>query len=466
MAILSKIRVQEDKAYLQDTQIIGSMLGVVWHSLYLILFAKYDVDILFWFNLFISIPVFLTALICSYKGMLVLPPTISAIEVIIHQVLAVLFLGTDTGFHVVLFCLLPLGILFYNLKVAFPTLSLITLVLFLALSWFDLSHFVRYDLTESNIRFLAFINYLGLFIIVGFIIFYYITLNRNLYVKQKDTSEKLFRSNLELSKQHRTITESIQYAKRIQTAVLTPEDFLSESLRNYFLLFKPRDVVSGDFYFATHKDDKLVIVVADCTGHGVPGALLSMLGISFLNEILNRAESMQANQILSLLRTYLISSLHQTGKKEEAKDGIEMALCLWDMEKDQLEFSGANRPLYLIRGVETLNERDLVDSEIELLHYKADKMPIGIYDEAIAPFNNHLIQLQKNDSVYMFTDGYVDQLGGAQRKTFRSFRLKQLLLDIQHHPMEKQKNILLEQHELWMGENEQIDDILVMGFKV
>ena len=147
MAILSKINVQEDKAYLQDTQIIGSILGVIWHSLYLILFAIYNVDILFWFNLFISIPVFLIALICSYKGMLVLPPLIATIEVIIHQVLAVLLLGQETGFHVVLFCLLPLGILFQNLKVSFPTNSLIALVLFIAFTWLDLEHIIQYELS-------------------------------------------------------------------------------------------------------------------------------------------------------------------------------------------------------------------------------------------------------------------------------------------------------------------------------
>jgi serine phosphatase RsbU (regulator of sigma subunit) len=297
-------------------------------------------------------------------------------------------------------------------------------------------------------------------------IFYYITISKKLYIKQKATSEKLTLTNQELNRQHETITDSMQYAERIQTAVLPPEDFFAESLKNYFILFKPREIVSGDFYWAIRLDEKLVIAVADCTGHGVPGALLSMLGMSFLNEIVNRTGSIQANQILDMLRTDLITSLHQSGKKGEARDGMEIALCIVDKQNGLLEYSGANRPLYLIRETDLEGDRSEGNYGYELVQYQADKMPIGIYDQEMKPFTNHVIQLQKNDSAYLFTDGYLDQKGGPVSKTFKSHRFRKLLLDIQHESMEMQKNILMERFESWKGDIEQIDDVLVLGFKV
>ena len=174
---------------------------------------------------------------------------------------------------------------------------------------------------------------------------------------------------------------------------------------------------------------------------------------------------MHANQILNLLRTYLISSLHQTGRKGEVQEGIEIALCVIDAQNNLMEFSGANRPLYIIR--ENGSDKDPVAEGFthELMQIDADKMPIGIYDQLMAPFNNNIIHLQRNDAVYLFSDGYVDQMGGPHKKTFRSHRFKRLLLEIQDLPMEKQKDILMERMESWRGNVEQIDDILVLGFK-
>jgi len=262
-----------------------------------------------------------------------------------------------------------------------------------------------------------------------------------------------------ISRQKEQIVDSIRYAEKIQSAILPPEDALSESVTDHFILFKPRDIVSGDYYWTTLQDEKLLIAVADCTGHGVPGAFLSMLGISSLNEIVNRSASIHANQILEQLRDYVIESLHQTGREGEAQDGIEIALCVIDTEKNELEFAGANRPIYILR-------KHASDSSHELMHIKADKMPIGIYEQEMKPFSNNFIQLEKNDSIYLFSDGYVDQLGGPARKTFRSRYFMQLLLDIQDNPMEIQKNILVEKLEAWQGKVEQIDDILVVGIKI
>ncbi len=265
----------------------------------------------------------------------------------------------------------------------------------------------------------------------------------DLATSQKDT----------ITRQKDQILDSIRYAERIQSAILPPIEHLSEYLTDHFILFRPRDIVSGDYYWTARQGDKIMIAVADCTGHGVPGAFLSMLGISSMNEIINRNESIKANQILELLRDFVINSLHQTGSRGETQDGIEIALCVIDTRHRVLEYAGANRPLYIIR-------------RNEFLHIRGDKMPIGIYDQEPTPFNNHEISLELGDSIYLFSDGYVDQLGGPLRKTFRANQFRKLLLANQDHSMEGQKQILEEKLDSWRGEVEQIDDILVIGIKV
>lgn len=253
--------------------------------------------------------------------------------------------------------------------------------------------------------------------------------------------------------QKEQILDSIRYAERIQSAILPPVSHLSDQLSDHFILFKPRDIVSGDFYWTTLQESKLFIAVADCTGHGVPGAFLSMLGISSMNEIINQNRQLRANQILERLRDFVIKSLHQTGSKGETQDGIEIALCIIDLQKRTMEFAGANRPVYVVSG----------DS---IQHLKPDRMPIGIYDYEVRPFTNQEVKLKKNDSVFLFSDGYVDQLGGPLRKTFRSRKFRKLLLDIRDKSMEDQKNILANTLEKWQGDVEQIDDILVIGIRI
>ncbi|MBE9517732.1 MAG: serine/threonine-protein phosphatase, partial [Bacteroidetes bacterium] len=188
-------------------------------------------------------------------------------------------------------------------------------------------------------------------------------------------------------------------------------------------------------------------------GHGVPGGFLSMLGISSMNEIVNRSSELNPGKILEQLREVVIASMHQTGSRDEAQDGIEIALCVIDLKKLSMEYAGANRPLYLVR-----------DGEVQ--HIRPDRMPIGIYEQDPLPFKKHTIKLKKGDSIYLFSDGYVDQLGGPLRKTFRAINFRKLLLEVQDQPMEKQKAILVEKMALWQGQAEQIDDVLVMGIRI
>jgi serine phosphatase RsbU (regulator of sigma subunit) len=254
-----------------------------------------------------------------------------------------------------------------------------------------------------------------------------------------------------ISRQNEHIMDSIRYAEKIQAALLPPSMHMKESLKDHFILFKPRDIVSGDFHWSTFRDGKLLLAAADCTGHGVPGAFLSILGISSLNEIVNRSVGLpSAGEILESLRDYVIHTLHQKGDKDEARDGIEIALIILDLQKHSLQFADANRPMYLVR-------------DKKILQYKGDRMPIGIYGQKDLSFTSRDLSLQEGDSIYLFSDGYVDQMGGPRRKTFRAVRFRELLLQIQDLGMEEQGRVLEQKYLEWRGEVDQIDDILIIG---
>ena len=265
--------------------------------------------------------------------------------------------------------------------------------------------------------------------------------------------QKVIERTQKIEFQNKEITSSIKYASRIQNALLPPNEELKRLLPSYFILSKPKDIISGDFYWLASKDDKVIIAVADCTGHGIPGAFMSILGVSFLNEIVNKAVTIRANEILNQLTGQVIKSLHQTGKNVETRDGMEMGLCVIDFGKQKLQYSGAFRPLYLIR-------------DNELKEFKGDSMPIGIYEQEDQSFTNTEILFTKNDIIYLFTDGYVDQLGGAYRKTFRSESLKKLLIHIHNLPLAQQKKELEKKYEEWRGDIDQVDDILIVGLKM
>lgn len=253
--------------------------------------------------------------------------------------------------------------------------------------------------------------------------------------------------------QKKEITDSIQYAGRIQNALLTPPEDIERLLPSHFILNKPREIVSGDYYWMTQKNNFILIAVADCTGHGVPGAFMSILGISLLNSIVNKAPDINADEILNQLRGQIIKLLHQTGKRNETRDGMEMALCVIDLRENKLQFSGASRPLYLIR-------------ENEFFELKGDSMPLGIYPDEENSFTSKRMEVKKGDLIYLYTDGYVDQIGGPLRKTLRSEHLKDILRDIHQQPMQEQKRLLEKIFEDWKGDIEQVDDVLVVGIRL
>lgn len=293
-------------------------------------------------------------------------------------------------------------------------------------------------------------------------------------VKQKDEIEN---QRDQIAIQQKDITDSIKYASRIQRALLPSQRVMSENLSDHFILYKPRDIVSGDYYWMTQKDEKIFVVAADCTGHGVPGAFMSMLGMSFLNEIVIKSDVNEANEILDELREHVVEQLKQTGKRDETKDGMDMALVIVDKQKKVIQYSGANNPLYIVRELsakekkneEAKNEisREFMRSDShELRQVKADKMPIGYSFYIDRKFKKHEIPYEKGNAIYIFTDGYVDQFGGDQGKKFLTKNFKRLLLKLQDIPMEKQGKILEETIEKWKGDFYQIDDILVIGIKL
>lgn len=256
-----------------------------------------------------------------------------------------------------------------------------------------------------------------------------------------------------VKKQKNSILESIRYAQRIQNAVLPPEDLVQSILPEHFILFKPRDIVSGDYYWMTQIGSKTIVAVADCTGHGVPGAFMSMLGITLLNQTVKNHNIIHANEILDDLRDNIITSLRQDGTIAATKDGMDMSLLIFDFEKNELEFAGANNPIFVIRNN-------------ALITLEADKMPVGIHIGNGRNFNRKEFKIEKSDRFYAFSDGYVDQFGGVQNKKFLRRNFADLLLKIHQKPMHEQKEILEQTVDNWRGKQEQIDDILVMGLQV
>ncbi len=317
---------------------------------------------------------------------------------------------------------------------------------------------IEKELKNAKIKRQTIVNYTLIFGVLALFIISFLVYNR--YRLKRRANFMLRKQNAEIEKQrdeirsiNLDIRSSIEYANKIQNAVLQPTKSLSELFPDSFIVNKPRDIVSGDFYWFMEKKDRIAFTVADCTGHGVPGAFMSMLGLTFVNEIFSNYYSLTAAEYLKLLREKIKKSLHQTGKQDEAKDGMDVAFCLYHKESKMLEYAGANNPLYIIK-------------EKNLMEYKADKMPIGIYFREKENFTNHTIRLNEGDAMYLFTDGYVDQFGGNKGGKFLSGRFKELLLEIHNLEMNEQKRIVEDTFLKWKGDNPQVDDILVMGIRV
>jgi PAS domain S-box-containing protein len=275
---------------------------------------------------------------------------------------------------------------------------------------------------------------------------------------------EIIKQNEVIEEKNKDITASIEYSKRIQRSVFLEREKLKEYAPESFIFFKPRDIVSGDFYWFTkvmttptgNEAPRNVLAVAaiDCTGHGVPGAFMSIIGHTLLNQTVNNPDINTPADALNYINAEIKKTLNQKADETPIRDGMDMALVTIDFDTNQLSFAGANNPVYIVRG----------SAMIEL---KANKQPITASSDSISyPFTNQNFDLQKGDCVYLFTDGYADQFGGTRGKKFMYKRFKETLVSIQDNTMEEQKGLLYYAFENWKGTLEQVDDVLVIGIRI
>jgi serine phosphatase RsbU (regulator of sigma subunit) len=292
----------------------------------------------------------------------------------------------------------------------------------------------------------------------GIIIYLFIKFqSRSLIQARKLLREKelayneIERQREELENKNRDITDSLIYASYIQRSLLPSELYFKKVLRDAFVFYRPKEIVSGDFYWVRKNFNRIFVVAADCTGHGVPGAFMSMIGVELLNKIIIDQKIRTPSEVLSVMSKGIERTFNRDEERDKImKDGMDMGLCVIDIEKKTLDYAGAFFPLYIIR-------------ENKLIEIKGDRLSLGM--DVGNTFTNNNISLEDGDVIYMFSDGYTDQFGGPNNKKFMFRRFRHLLLTIHNFPMEEQKAILRESIDSWKRNNDQVDDLMVMGFR-
>ena len=269
-------------------------------------------------------------------------------------------------------------------------------------------------------------------------------------VRQKSEIEN---KNEELEILYKQVTDSIHYAKRIQEAILPPSALIDQILPNSFVLFKPKDIVSGDFYWIEKKNSLTYFAAVDCTGHGVPGAFMSLVGHNILKDIISNTNVIKPSEILDKLREGVINTLHVSNSGTQSKDGMDITLCCINFDTLELQYAAAYNPLCIVR-------------DGELIIYNANKFPIGAFIGEKENFDNITIQLQKNDQLYIYSDGYADQFGGPNGKKFMVGNFRKLLVQLGNKPITEQMGFLKTTLDNWQGDLEQVDDVLIIGLKV
>ncbi len=269
-------------------------------------------------------------------------------------------------------------------------------------------------------------------------------------MKSAYSENEIQRSELHL--RNKDLTDSLTYARRIQAALLPAEHHIRKIFPDFFIFYRPKNIVSGDFYWFSERDDKYFIAAADCTGHGVPGALMSMIGLELIQKIINEMHVNDTDQVLLTMNKELESAFFkEESGKALIRDGIEMGICIIDKKTREMEFSGAFLPVYIVR-------------DDKLIEIKGDKKNV-VQSFAMVSFNRSIFKLQEGDILYLFSDGYADQFGGPENKKFMYRRLRHLLLTISKYPFSDQERILDETMASWMVGHDQIDDMMIMGLR-
>jgi serine phosphatase RsbU (regulator of sigma subunit) len=317
-------------------------------------------------------------------------------------------------------------------------------------------------LVEEDKKRKMIIIYAGAFVLLLVLIFLVVSQRQKKIIATQKTEVEQQRDRVEKQKEiiqekNKDITDSINYAQRIQQAILPDPELFKKLLPDSFIFYRPKDIVSGDFYWVSERDNIVYYATADCTGHGVPGGFMSVLGASLLNEVINEKGVTQPGEILDMLRDKIIAALRQKGETGENKDGIDMVLCRFDRSKNELIFAAANNPVWLVQHV---------GGERKLVEFSPDKQPVGIGTLNPAPFSQHACTLQPGDMVFTFTDGFADQFGGPKGKKFKYRQFQETLVSVCNLPVETQYAQLDKTFEEWKGNLEQTDDVLLIGIKI
>jgi serine phosphatase RsbU (regulator of sigma subunit) len=290
------------------------------------------------------------------------------------------------------------------------------------------------------------------FVITGLIMIIALVAIKLLLLNKK-TNRVLKSKNEIIEEKNKSITDSINYAKRLQNAILPSADSVNEILPEHFILYEPKDIVSGDFYWVSDHDNKFMVAAIDCTGHGVPGALLSIVGHNAINQSVNEMGITKPSEVMNSMNTIIKKILHQD-RGSDIRDGMDMALCTFDKATGTLEYCGANNPIYIV------NEKGL-----NII--KGSKLTVGSLQEDVKTTpENHSIPMKTGECFYIFSDGYADQFGGKDNKKFKTSRMQELIVSLKNHSMADQKKMIHEAFKNWKGSNEQVDDVLVIGVRV
>jgi len=319
------------------------------------------------------------------------------------------------------------------------------------------------DLKNQRLQKIAFAIALSSVLVILFFIY-------RGFRQKKKANTLLALQKIKIEEKNREITDSINYAQRIQQALLNSEKSENSNVPEHFILFKPKDIVSGDFYWILEKNDCVYMAAADCTGHGVPGGFMSMLGIAFLNEINAYKDVLLPAEILNYLRRKIIKELGQKGGVGENRDGMDISLICYNKLEKTVQWAGANNPLWILSGNNNLegvfsDKFKVPDSDNTFYEIKPNKQPIGFHAKQ-KPFTNHLVQLHPGDLLYMFSDGYPDQFGGEKGKKFMKKRFKNLIIENSKLSMTNQQKKLDTHFVAWKGDLEQLDDVCVIGVRI
>ena len=310
------------------------------------------------------------------------------------------------------------------------------------------------NLLTSNAEIKKQKSFRNAFILGGIALLIIATLIFSRYRLKNKANLLLTAKNQQIEDQNTHILDSITYAKRIQDAILTSDSYMDGALEEYFVFYRPKDIVSGDFYWVYELNpDSVMVAVADCTGHGVPGAFMSMIGNALLNELIIENGNEQVEKVLGGMRAHLIKTLYHENQTNKSMDGMDITLVKIDKKNQKLSFASAGHRLYHLRDGKCMD-------------YKGDPFPVGAYYGEEQPFSSHEIDILKGDSIYLTSDGFTDQFGGPSRKKFGLFNFKELVLSNNYFPMDKQKSNFIKSFEDWKGDNSQIDDICVMGIRI